>query len=55
MFLDLARGAKLVEGAFRHAWEDVDHGVDSVFLIAFGERNHFDAEGQERPVEKLVH
>ncbi len=37
VFLDLARCAKLVEGAFGHSGEDVDHGVDAVLLVPIGE------------------
>jgi len=32
VLLDLAGRTELVEGALRHAREDVDHGVDSILL-----------------------
>ena len=34
VLLNIAGSAELVEGAFRHAWEDVDHGVDTILLIS---------------------
>ena len=32
MFLHLPRSSELVEGAFCHPWEDVDHRIQSVLL-----------------------
>ena len=55
VFLDLARRAELVKRAFGHPGEDVDHGVDAIFLISLGERNHFDAEGEECAIEEFIH
>lgn len=55
VLLHLAGGAELVEGALGHAGEHVDEGVEPVLLVLFGEGDHLQAEGEERPVEEAVH
>ena len=47
--LDLARRAKLVEGALGHSREDVDDGVDPVLLVPQGEGDDLHAKCEEGP------
>lgn len=55
VLLHLAGRAELVESALGHARENVDHRVDALLLVALGERDHVEAEREERPVEERVH
>ena len=40
VLFNLAGRTKFVEGALCHARKDVDHGVQSVLLVALGKGNH---------------
>lgn len=44
-----------VECAFGHSGKDEDHRVYSIFLIAFHEGDHVDAESQECAVKESIH
>lgn len=44
MLFHFARGTELVKRAFGHTGKHVDHGIQSILLIAFGERNHLQTE-----------
>ncbi len=54
VLLNVARRSELVEGAFGHAWEDVDHGVDAILLIPVGERHDLDAVCEKCAVEETI-
>ena len=54
MFLDLSRGAKLVERALGHAWKDVDHGVDPVLLVPVCKADDLNAEGDEGAIKEPI-
>jgi len=54
MLLYVAGSPKLVEGALRHPWEDIDHRVYPVLLVPVGEGHHFDAVSEKCPIKESV-
>jgi len=54
VLFDFARRTELVEGAFCHAREDVDHRIDPVLLIAIGKAHDLNAKGEECSVEESI-
>jgi hypothetical protein len=55
MLFNLTRRTKLVKRALGHPGKNVDHGIYAILLIAFGKRDHFNAEGKERTIKESVH
>lgn len=55
VFLHFARRSELAESALGHSRKDVDHRVNTLFLVALGERNYVETERQKRPIEERVH
>lgn len=55
MFLHLPGCPEFVEGAFRHARENVDHGVQPILLISFCKCNYFQSECKEGTIKESVH
>ncbi len=54
VLLNVARRAKLVKGALGHSREDIDHGIDAIFLITVGKGHHFDAIREKGPIKEPV-
>ena len=55
MLLHLTACTELVEGALCHPREDVDHGVESVLLVAFRECYNLQSKCKEGTIKESVH
>lgn len=55
MSLNFPADSVLVKSALGHTRKNVDHGVDSIFLVGFEEPEDVNPEGQKCAIEKTVH
>ena len=54
MILDVSWGSILVESAFSHPWEDINHGINPVLLISVSEGHDLNTIGEEGAIKELV-
>ena len=54
VFFNFTGSAEFVECTFGHPREDVDHGINSVFLITISEGEHLDTKSDESSIKEPI-